>query len=183
MTTGAPIYYPASPVEIRNATFARVAAVPGIVKTFKARILPRQDADVPYASVWNAGDRTEPNGDANVGEPSFIHHLTVVVDVMVAAETEADAGDLAETLAERIRAALLTDPSWLDFVEAVERCEVRYAYPKDAEALFVQGMIEIEVLIRSAWPPALPNDLKTIAVTSKTPVLGGFSLAFDNLDQ
>lgn len=180
---GDPIFYPASPLAIRDATFARVAAIPGIVKTFKARVLPRQDGDIPYASVWNAGDRTEPNGDANVGSPSFIHHLTVVVDVMVRSATEADAGDLAETLAETVRTTLLTDPSWLAYSEGVERCETRYAYPKDAESILVQAMIEIELMFRSDWPPFLPNDLKTIAVRTPPGVLDGFTIEFDNLDQ
>ena len=165
MTIGTPVFYPSSPIAIRDGTFDRVSTVPGLNKTFKARTMPGQDDLTPYACVWYSGERTEPNGDANVGAPSFKHALSLVIDVITRAGSEGDLDAQIVDLVETIRATLMTDPSWIALFEGIEKIDTRYAYPKEAENFFVQAIVEIEVTFRSEWPPYLPNDLKTVVVT------------------
>ena len=83
MTIGAPSYYPAGPIDIRDGTIARVKAMTGFANVFGNRVLPTKDSQMPFACVWHAGDRTEPNGDANTGVPSFDHTLLMAVSIVV----------------------------------------------------------------------------------------------------
>ncbi len=165
MPTGVPIFYPASPIEIRDGTAARLAVLSGLTEVYKARTTPGQDDQLPYACVWYVGERTQPNGDANVGAPSFLHTLTLVVDILAKAGDEASLDTEIVTLVETARATLMTDPTWIALFEGIEKIDTKYAYPKEATDIAVQAMIEIEVTFRSIWEPVVPNDLKTVAVT------------------
>ena len=167
MTIGAPVFYPASPIAIRDGTVARVATVPGLTEVFKARTMPGQDSQLPYAIVWNSGERTEPNGDDNTGAVSFVHTLTLVVDVMTRAADEKALDTEIVLLVETIRATLMTDPNWIMLFEGIRRCDTRYSYPKEASDIMVQAMIEFEVTFRSEWPPFLPNDLTAVTTTAR----------------
>ncbi len=167
-------FYPAGPIDIRDGTAERLQALPGLTAIFYGRTAPGQDSQLPYALVWNAGERTEPNGEANAGAPSFMHRLTLVVDVLA----QAPSGTTPETLeaveaaldadivgfAEAIRATLLTDPSWVNLAEGIERCDTRYSYPKEAQAVMAQATIEFELTYRSVFEPVLPNDLHEVEV-------------------
>lgn len=187
MPIGEPVFYPASPIEIRDGTAARLTAdatAIGLKNVFKSRTIPTKDDQIPFAAVWHAGERTEPNGDANVGSPSFIHTLTLVIDVVAKAGNETALDTSIVNLVETIRATLLTDPTWVNLFEGIERCDTRYSYPKETNDFLVEAMIEIEVTFRSEWPPYLPNMLKTVTVTPTPPgALNGFTTQFDNLDQ
>lgn len=183
MTVGAPIFYPASPIAIRDGTAARVATVTGLTQVFKARTMPGQDDQLPYAAVWFAGERTTAWGDNNVGAPSFEHTLTLVVDVMAKAGSEAAVDADVVGFVETIRATLLTDPTWVQLFDGIERCDTRYVYPKEATDIVVQAMIEIEVTFRSEWPPVTPNSLITVAVApAPAGALNGFTTQLSNLD-
>ncbi len=183
MTVGAPIFYPASPIAIRDGTADRLAAVPGLTGVYKARTTPGQDSQLPYAAVWHAGERTSPWGDGNVGEPTFEHNLRLVVDVMAKAGDEHSVDVDIITLVDAIRATLLTDPTWVHLFEGIERCDTRYAYPTQANDIVVQAIIEFEVTFKSAWPPVVPNALKTVAVSLPPGQFDGLAVEFDKLDQ
>ena len=165
MSTGVPIFYPASPIEIRDGTALRLAVLPGLTNVYKARTTPGQDDQLPYACVWYAGERTQPNGDANTGTPSFLHTLTLVVDVMTKAGDDATLDTEIVGLVETARATLMTDPTWISLFEGIEKIDTRYSYPKEASDVVVQAIIEIEVTFRSRWEPVILHDLKTVAVT------------------
>lgn len=182
MTLGAPIFYPASPTTIRDGTAARLALVSGLTHVFKARTMPGQDDQLPYASVWLAGERTSVWGDGNVGDPTFTHVLTLVIDVMTKAGDEATLDADIIGFVETIRATLLSDPSWVQLFEGIERCDTRYAYPKDASDILVQGMIEFEVTFRSEWPPVLSQTLNKVGVSLPDASFDYFATEFANLD-
>ena len=179
MTVGAPVFYPASPIAIRDGTVARLSAVPGLRKVFKARTIPGQDNQLPYAAVWLAGERTSAWGDANVGDPTFVHALTLVIDVMAKAGNEATLDQDIIAFVETIRATLMTDPSWVRLFESIERCDARYAYPKEAQDIVVQGMIEFEVTFRSEWPPVLPQTLSQVGVALPRGAFNDFMTELD----
>lgn len=162
-------YYPASPIAIRDGTVTRLQALGLFSNVFKARTQPTKDDQLPLACVWHAGERTQPNGDANTGAPSFLHTLTLAVDVMTKAGSEADLDTEILALIEQTRAALMTDLTWVGLFEGIERCDVRFAYPKETNNFFVQAILEIEVTFRSIWQPLTPNDLTEVAVFARPP--------------
>ena len=160
-----PEYFPAGSLEIRNGTFVRVAAATGYKNVWTQRALPTKDDQLPFAIVWHGGDRTEPWGEANVGVPSFEHTLKIVVVIAVTAETPDGLDPTIVEVTEGVRAALLTDPTWIGLFEACTKADVGYAFPGDGQIPYARGLIEFEVTYRSEWPPATPNDFRTMAVT------------------
>ncbi len=172
MTIGTPTFYPAGPIEIRDGTVAAVKTVTGFANVFGNRVAPTKSEQLPLACVWHAGDRTEPWGDANVGAPSFDHTLSMAVDIMVAAGTEDQLNADIVLLMERVRAALLTDPDWVNLSEAVTRADATYSYPQEGTFAYARGVIEFELKFRSEWEPALPNALTSV-VASYPPATAG----------
>ena len=162
-----PIFYPESPETIRDGVFARIqASNVGFANVFRQRTFPTKDMHMPYAAVWTAKDATIPNGDGNVGEPSFFHNLTLVVD-MVAAGEDDDALDATITaMGEGVRDTLLTDASFKLLFEGVERASLHYAYPKETDFIIAIATMELEVTFRSDWPPVEENDFTQVAVAT-----------------
>ena len=134
MSDAGPIFYPESPETIRDGIFARIqASAVGFKTVYRQRTFPIKDDQMPYAAVWTAKDATIPNGDSNVGEPSFFHNFTLVVD-MVAAGKNDDALDATITaMGEGVRDTLLTDASFKMLFEGIERASLHYAYPKETD--------------------------------------------------
>lgn len=165
MTIGTPTYFPAGPIAIRDGAVALLTAMPGLKTVFAFRTLPTKPEHLPAACVYHAGDRTKPMGDANVGVPSFEHTLSLVVDVITAAPTEASLDSTVVPLVEAVKAALLTDPRWVNLIEACERVDTRYSYPKEGETFLCVGTVEFEVTFSSEWAPVAENDLREIAFT------------------
>ena len=165
MSDAGPIFYPESPETIRDGIFARIqASAVGFKTVYRQRTFPIKDDQMPYAAVWTAKDSTIPNGDGNVGEPSFFHTLTLVVD-MVAAGKNDDALDATITaMGEGVRDTLLTDASFKLLFEGIERASLHYAYPKETDFIVAIATLEIEVTFRSEWPPVEENDFTRVAV-------------------
>lgn len=165
MAVGTVAYYPAGPIDIRDATVASVRALTGFTNVFGNRVRPTKPDMLPLACVWHMGDRTEPWGDANVGSVRFDHTLGMAVDVMVKAGTEDQLNAEIVGLVEPVRLALLTDPAWVGMFEAVTKADVNYSYPDEGGFLYARGVIEFELKFRSEWSPATPNDFLQMAVT------------------
>jgi hypothetical protein len=161
-------YFPASPIAIRDATYDRLKTIVGLKSVLKAITKPIKDYNLPIACVYNAGERTEPLGDANCGEPRFAHRLHLGIDVICTATSEAGLDNDIIAYVEQIKLTLLSDTSWLEMFEAIERVDVSYAYPKETSDYLVQGMIEIELFFRSSWEPVAPNDFRSVTVQINT---------------
>ena len=184
MNIGEPLFYPYGPSAIRDGTVARLVALGIFKNVYRQRTMPTKDDQLPLAAVWTMRDDTTPNGDANVGPPSFFHQYTFVVDVLMAANSDDALTAGIDDLVFKVRAALLTDLTWVNLFEGIERCNVHPVYPKETALTFAQAAIEIEVTFRSEWPPYVPNDFLQVGVsTSKAgttpPVLNGLSTQFD----
>ena len=136
----------------------------GFANVFGNRGAPTKAEQLPLACIWHMGDRTEPWGDANAGPPAFEHTLILAVDVMVKAASEDQLNVEITGLVEPLRLALLTDPSWLEMVDSVHRAEVRYSYPDEGTFIYARGVVEFELKFSSQWLPAVPNDLREVAV-------------------
>ena len=153
-------YFPAGPIEIRDATIALVKALTGFANVFGNRVAPLKSDQLPLACVWHTGDRTEPWGAANTGAVSFIHTLGLAIDVMVKAGSEDQLNAEIVGLVEPLRLALLTDSSWVGLVEDITRAEVQYSYPDEGTFIYARGVLTVEVHFRSEWAPAVPNDFQ-----------------------
>lgn len=158
-------YLPASPSEIRDGTVERLkASAIGFKNVYRQRTIPTKDAQMPFAAMWTVRDDTSPNGDSNVGSPSFVHKLTLAIDI-AARGNDDDALDAKITaMAEGLRDTLLTDASWVQLFEGIERCNLHYSYPKETDFIVGMATIEIEVTFRSEWPPVEENDFTQVAV-------------------
>jgi hypothetical protein len=176
---GTPEFFPAGPTEIIDGTLARAKAAAGVVNAWKQRPLPVKDEDVPFVLVWHGGDRTEPWGDANVGAPTFDHTLKLIVVVAVTAETPNGLDLLVTATTERVRTALLTDPSWIGLFEACHKADVGYAFPGDGQIPYARGLIEFEVTFRSEWAPADPADFRGMTLTVGTDEKTSFTTSID----
>lgn len=166
---GAAIFYPASPVEIRDGTVSRIRAIPFFKNVYGQRTKATKDDQLPIASVYHSGETTTPDGDANVGEPRFIHTLKLVVHLLVAAKDDDTLDGVIVNATEFVRGMLMTDSTWVDLFEGIERCDVRYAYPRETNDTFAQASIEFEVTFRSKWPPVAPNDFRQVVVGFSEP--------------
>ncbi len=178
MTVGAAEYFPdGGPIAIRDTAWGLVKALTGFANVFRQRTLPEKPDQVPLASVWSGGDRTEPWGDANTGVPRFVHTMNLTVEVMTSAASVDALDGAIVTLVERVRATILTTPAWINLVEAVEKCETSYSYPDEGSILYARGMIEFEVTYRSEWAPVADNDF--LEATFSDPNLPGTPLLLD----
>ena len=158
MTVGTPTFYPAGPIQIRDGTAARVKAMSGFANVYSQRVLPTKDTQMPFACVWHAGDRTEPWGDDNVGAPRFDHSLTMIVDVVIASTSQAALDAPIVDLVERLRATLLTDPTWVALFESCERCDATYEYP-DGGFLYAHGVVQVRSDVPFRVEPGHPECL------------------------
>ncbi len=77
-------------------------------------------------------------------------------------------GDIV-SLVELAKATLMTDPTWLQLFEGIERLDVRYAYPAEAENFQIGALIEFVLTFASTWPPFVPNPLSEFDVTLRLP--------------
>jgi hypothetical protein len=167
MTIGAPLFYPIGPIDILDGTVTRLQAIQAFKNVYEQRTFPTKDDQLPFAAVWHAGERTEPNGDANVGAPSFFHTLTLVVDVVTSGPDETTLKTNIVQLVETTRATLLTDGSWVQLFEGIERCDTRYNFPKETNLIVAEAVIEFQVTFRSEWPPNEANDFATLGVDAR----------------
>ncbi len=165
-TLGVPIFWPAGgPTAIRDGAIAVLKATGYFRNVYRQKTTPTKDDQLPAAAVWMVRDDTAPMGDANLGTPSFDHTYTLCIDVLLSAASDDALTATLDDFSLKTRSALLCDSDWRQTFEGIERCSIHPVYPKETNLFFVQAAIEVVVTFRSAWPPYLPNELKTIGVT------------------
>jgi hypothetical protein len=170
MLQSAAIYYPNSAIDIRDAAHQRLKTLRDFglgERVFKARVSPTKDEELPCLCVVHGGERGAPDGDANVAAPKFIHSFTLRLSIIAAARSQYHLDGEIVTALENVKGLLLTDPTFLDYCEAVDRLDTTFRYPREAEPLLVEAILEMGLVYRSDWPPVAPNDLKLIVATTK----------------
>ncbi len=137
---------------------------------------PSRDEDLPVGVVYVTDDKMQPDGPPNQGVPDFVHTTTIVVEII---DKAASGPALKSTLfahAQLVLDTLLPDHTWWQDrtddadAESIDRVDVKYDTPPEGELIVGRLQVHIDLKHRTTWPPAVPDALETIHVT--TPVTG-----------
>lgn len=137
---------------------------------------PTRDEELPFCVVYIAGDKAEPDGDANMGVPDYVHVSQIVVEVIHKAASGPALKTALYTDAQRILDVLLSDHSWWQDqtadadAEALGRFDVKYDTPPEGEMIVGRVQVALDVRHRTTWPPVITDDLAVLHLT--TPVTG-----------
>lgn len=140
----APIGRPGEPAQIRRTP-----------------VMPPQVDDLPCLLVYLTGQRMTPPGDANAGQPNFVHEAVLNISGVLAADDEDDLDDRTSAAAAEILETLLEDPDWLEQFEAVTAIEQRVGFDTQ-NYLAAIVLTSFTVTYRTSWPPRVPDDFETI---------------------
>lgn len=156
-------------IEIRDATVQRLSRLsrygsPARIR--KSFLLPTKDSEVPCALVYFAGSSMTAEGDANAGEPTFVHSLRLVVSSLIKANaSEALDGELDEAASE-ILDTLLSDASWLRLFDGVPQIERSYQLAADEPKRLVMAEARtiFTIEFRTEWPPVVVDDFAAVTI-------------------
>jgi len=170
---------------IRDAIVDRLKTLPGYKKPPRKVPLPQQQPnDLPQLSVFIMGERLTPDGDAGAGEPSFVSEVTIGISDMRGFATPMVLDGQNDAAVDLIETRLLTDPTFVrgadlskaednparwPLFEAVTGITRRRVYPQDGETYFAELRLEMTFRTRVDFPPIVPDELHSIAVTLKPP--------------
>ena len=148
----------------KAATLART--ISGWKQVRRTPMLQVQPDDLPSLGVYLLREQWAPDGDANAGEPRFIHDLSIGLSGAIAI-TGSDAQLIAlDVLMNDLCAKLLSDTTFIVMVEGVNGIDRRLSFTKDSETPMAEIMMEMRVGFRSQWPPLVVDDLNEIHVTT-----------------
>lgn len=167
------------PIAIRDDTARRLSGLAryfpegrpaGPARIRRSFILPEQDDQLPCLQVYFAGNSMSPDGDANAGEPSFIHTARIAVAGILKADEVDDLDDqVAAALQEHLE-ILLRDVDWLDQFEAVEGVEQSFRV-ENSNYLAAIALTVFTISFRTAWEPRVPGEFAGINL--RTPAGAG----------
>ena len=158
---------PSSPVQIRDATWERLKAIPEFVKVYKVLTYPTTDAELPVLCIAILTDRASSDGQGNQSTPHFTHTFSLAVSIIAAAESawvlDASITDLAEEMRER----LLTDAEWVNASEGIESFVTDTRYPQEGATPLCEVRTTFNLTTRSVWEPVEPNRFMEIDIRRK----------------
>lgn len=142
----------------------------------KARIrrtplMPPQANEVPCLLVYLTGQRMTPDGDANHGEPRFVHEAVLNVSGVLRADTAADLDDKTSAASAEILETLLEAPEWLALIEGVTDVTQRIRFDDQA---YLAAIVETSftVTYRSSWPPRVADTFGSVSLRTPGDRLG-----------
>lgn len=127
---------------------------------------------LPALLVFVMDGVERPDGDGNAGEPCFVCEDRIGVAVVRATTDQVVAEGLMAAELERLKATLLTDPSFVTFgegslFESISEIRRRWLMPQHGEQYFVEGRLEFVFVRRTGYPPVVPDEYRELAVTYK----------------
>lgn len=142
--------------DLVDATVARLVAANVLGgKIAKDRDVPTDVSEMPLAIVHVMADKARPAGGARTGIPDFVHETALCIDAYAHGEAGAAVKRTLYQAGEAALQALLADPTWLALIEGVQSIESSYLLPQEGMHVFAGLRIELVVLHRTEWPPAL----------------------------
>lgn len=151
-------------VEGIRAQLAAAGVAGGDVE--KHRFPPTEDDQLPIATVTWGADQAESRGGARTGIPTFVHTVTLVIELADEANDGPALRAKMSTHGQLICDTLLKNLSWggaaLEGVQAV-----RQIVDKPVESRFnlARLQVHIDALYASDWAPAGPaDDFETISI-------------------
>lgn len=132
---------------------------------------PGTDDDLPYALINVGMDDAKPDGDERTGIPRFVHTVTIVVACYDKADTGLALKTALATHAGAVYASLFGNLAWQGgLVEGISGARQIYETPPEGNHLSGRVQVQLDIKLRSSWPPALPaDDLATVGVGLDVP--------------
>ncbi|GJE45362.1 hypothetical protein [Methylobacterium soli] len=145
-------------IEVRDLAFERLLAF-GTFKTVRNGISEQiEPADqLPAATVFLRRENRTPDGDANVGEPSFVHDVTLGILVTIDAGSKSDLEPVLHSYTNDAIGFLLSDTTFLSEIEAVTGIDETHVFPKDGETYYAEARVEFSVTFRTSFEPFVPT--------------------------
>lgn len=161
-------------IAIRDAIFSRVSQVYAWKTARKTDVPTLSGGDVPALSIFLLSDTASADGDANSGAPKFLTDATVGISVMLGFDDPLVLDGNEDSFVDAIKQKLLTDgsfngypPAGAGLFEGITRVARRRQWAKgEAEAYFIELILEMTFQYRERFLPVMPNWLEQIDVTA-----------------
>ena len=157
-------------IVIADKAFELLAIAGSQFKKFRrAPMVQMTPADLPALGVFILRETREPDGDANAGEPRFIHRLHLGISGSIALSDEGEQLIALEAMMADIDDKLLTSVAFVSLIEGVLSMDRKSQYSVMGETTLAEIQIEMIVTFRSTWPPVVVDDFLSMHSTTKYP--------------
>lgn len=182
---------PSLGTQIRDAAYDRLVKALGAQFKFtrKTPILPLQGDQLPQLGVFLVGETFSPDGDADVGPPRYKVDAQLSISVVVSAAAPDAADGQCDYLVDQVLTTLLTDGSFValtdgtgaPLMESIGAIRRTMNFPKDGDAYYLEGRLQITCSYRCFFEPVAPNALEHVDITVQPfqPVLTNQSASLD----
>lgn len=159
---------------LQKETMDRIkAAYPGTSRWGSFRLNPMaqlQPKDLPCIAVYIVREQRNPDSQANMAEPRFLHRLTLGISAAVAVDTGKLQlmPDVEQWLAD-LDDLLLSDGTWVQLSEGVEQMDRQSQIAKQGETTLYEIRVEMILSFRSYWPPRVLDDLLRVHLETRYP--------------
>jgi hypothetical protein len=140
-------------------------------KTYRQTpMLQVSPADLPVLAVHLLRERRVRPGNANHGEPEFLHDITLGFSGAVAVETDKqnDIHRLEQWMAD-LDDILLSDPKFHKITGGVTAMDRVGQYTKVGETTMFEIRVEMSIASQSYFPPRIPDILEKVVVDTQYP--------------
>lgn len=147
--------------EIWSAAYERLVAVARGFTTYRrVPSLTLQPTDLPCLAVYLLRDRETVIGDLNVGEPKFMHNMTLGISgIILQSNVDAQLEELARVV-QLTRLALYTSPAFMRLISGIvsNDTQLLFSKPGGGELPIAEYRMELVVAFETVWPPDVPDD-------------------------
>lgn len=159
-------------VEIRDAAIARLRPLgryapkgrPGTpALIFRSPALPTQSASVPCLCVFLGSQTMTADGEANHGEPSFLHEMQLNIWSVLTADGVDELDDRLAAAGQEILVTLLEDPGWLRLFEGVTSVTQQNRF-EPSQYFGAVVATTITVAYRTTWPPRVTDNFGSVSL-------------------
>jgi hypothetical protein len=165
---------------VRNAALARVRVLPYFANFRRfatSKLMQVQPQDIPFASVYFLREGGTVDGDVGVGEPKFIHDLTLGLSVVVAINNPVGQEEALDAAFEAIMEGVLQSAGFMHTygIEGYSRFNRTHEFGtlgSTNELPIGELRLELGIRFRSQWPPVITDDLLVIHEETVFPLAG-----------